>query len=70
LVSCNDLCNLGRVDNINHKNKIYRLAGELRRRGRRPYVRGVAMNPVDHPHGGNTSIGRQPISIWDVITQR
>jgi len=36
----------------------------MRWKGIRPYVRGVAMNPIDHPHGGNTSIGRQPVSLW------
>lgn len=64
LVNCNNLCNVGRIDNIDHRYKRYTKAGQLRRKGKRPYVRGVAMNPIDHPHGGNTSIGRQPISIW------
>lgn len=64
LVDCNNLCNIGRIDNIDHRYKRYTKAGELRRKGKRPYVRGVAMNPIDHPHGGNTAIGRQPVSIW------
>lgn len=47
-------------------------AGAARRRGRRPTVRGVAMNPVDHPHGGGegrTSGGRHPVSPWGVPTK-
>ena len=52
LVNCNNLCNIGRIDNIDHRYKRYTKAGQLRRKGKRPYVRGVAMNPVDHPHGG------------------
>jgi len=52
------------LDNIYNNIFSYNKAGDLRRKGRRPCVRGVAMNPIDHPHGGNTSIGRQPVSIW------
>lgn len=44
-------------------------AGQNRNRGRRPHVRGVAMNPVDHPHGGNTSGGRCSISFSGVLSK-
>ena len=47
-------------------------SGEMRRRGVRPTVRGVAMNPVDHPHGGGegrTSGGRHPVSPWGMPTK-
>jgi len=64
LLNCNSIASVGRLDNINHNLVKYKKAGELRRRGFRPHVRGVAMNPIDHPHGGNTSIGRHPVSLW------
>jgi len=62
LLDTNTIASIGRIDNINHNSVIYRKAGILRRKGYRPHVRGVAMNPIDHPHGGNTSIGRHPVS--------
>jgi len=64
LLNCNNVATMGRLDNLLHNKMVYKKAGALRRRGIRPYVRGVAMNPIDHPHGGNTSIGRQPVSLW------
>ena len=48
-------------------------AGRNRWKGKRPHVRGVAMNPVDHPHGGGegkTSGGRHPVSPWGVPEKR
>ena len=45
---------LGRASNISHKNEFFVKAGYSRNNGVRPSVRGVAMNPVDHPHGGRT----------------
>lgn len=47
----------------------YYKAGQLRNKGKRPHVRGVAMNPVDHPHGGNTSGGRPSISKYGVLSK-
>jgi large subunit ribosomal protein L2 len=47
-------CNLGRVSNMLHYKEIYANAGFSRNRGYRPITRGVAKNPVDHPHGGRT----------------
>ena len=41
-------------------------AGENRKRGRRPKVRGIAMNPIDHPHGGRTDGGRPSCTPWGV----
>lgn len=58
---------LGEVSNANHKNRSLGKAGRSRWMGKRPHVRGVAMNPVDHPHGGGegkTSGGRHPVSPW------
>jgi len=64
LLDCNNLAVIGRLDNLNHINIKLTKAGQNRNKGIRPHVRGVAMNPIDHPHGGNTSIGRQPVSPW------
>lgn len=64
LLDCNNLAVIGRLDNLNHINRKLTKAGQNRNKGIRPHVRGVAMNPIDHPHGGNTSIGRQPVSPW------
>jgi large subunit ribosomal protein L2 len=47
-------CNLGRVSNMLHYKEIYAKAGYFRNIGFRPITRGVAKNPVDHPHGGRT----------------
>jgi len=58
---------IGQVGNIDHELQVYGKAGVMRWRGRRPKVRGVAMNPVDHPLGGGegkTSGGRPPVSPW------
>jgi large subunit ribosomal protein L2 len=60
------------VGNIDHENVVLGKAGASRWRGRRPKVRGVAMNPVDHPHGGGegkTSGGRHPVSPWGTPTK-
>ena len=61
------LATIGVVGNKNHQNIKIGKAGRSRWLGRRPKVRGVAMNPVDHPHGGGegrTSGGRHPVSPW------
>ncbi|KJW05896.1 ribosomal Proteins L2, C-terminal domain protein, partial [Orientia tsutsugamushi str. UT144] len=63
---------VGSVSNIDHKNISYGKAGRVRWLGRRPVVRGVAMNPVDHPHGGGegkTSGGRHPVTPWGKKTK-
>ena len=52
---------IGRVSNLEHSAVRIGKAGKKRHMGRRPYVRGTAMNPVDHPHGGGE--GRQPIGL-------
>lgn len=44
-------------------------AGENRDKGKRPQVRGCAMNPVDHPHGGRTRGGKIPVTPWGVVTK-
>ena len=60
---------LGRVANLDFKLvKLYK-AGQQRWRGRRPIVRGIAMNPVDHPHGGRTNGGRCSVTPWGILTK-
>jgi len=63
---------LGEVSNSEHNLRSLGKAGATRWRGVRPTVRGVAMNPVDHPHGGGegrTSGGRHPVTPWGVPTK-
>ena len=63
---------IGEVSNTEHSLRKLGKAGAKRWRGIRPTVRGVAMNPVDHPHGGGegrTSGGRHPVSPWGVPTK-
>lgn len=63
---------LGQVGNLEHKNIVWGKAGATRWRGRRPTVRGVAMNPVDHPMGGGegrSSGGRHPCTPWGKPTK-
>jgi len=63
---------IGEVSNSEHNLRSLGKAGAKRWRGVRPTVRGVAMNPVDHPHGGGegrTSGGRHPVSPWGVPTK-
>jgi large subunit ribosomal protein L2 len=63
---------IGQVSNQEHENIKIGKAGRARWKGVRPTVRGVAMNPVDHPHGGGegrTSGGRHPVTPWGVPTK-
>ena len=63
---------IGEVGNNEHSLRQLGKAGAKRWRGIRPTVRGVAMNPVDHPHGGGegkTSGGRHPVSPWGTPTK-
>jgi large subunit ribosomal protein L2 len=72
LIPRNCYATLGQVGNVDHKNVIWGKAGASRWRGRRPSVRGVAMNPVDHPMGGGegrSSGGRHPCTPWGVPTK-
>ncbi len=66
------LATVGAVSNPDHQNQKLGKAGRTRWMGKRPHVRGVAMNPVDHPHGGGegkTSGGRHPVSPWGKPTK-
>ena len=63
---------IGEVGNEEHSLRQIGKAGAMRWRGIRPTVRGVAMNPVDHPHGGGegkTAAGRDPVSPWGTKTK-
>jgi large subunit ribosomal protein L2 len=63
---------VGQVGNLDHENVSLGKAGRSRWLGTRPHVRGVAMNPVDHPLGGGegkTSGGRHPVSPWGMPTK-
>lgn len=63
---------IGSVSNSDHQNRSIGKAGRNRWLGKRPCVRGVAMNPIDHPHGGGegrTSGGRHPVTPWGVPTK-
>lgn len=70
LAAC--LATIGQVGNVNHENISVGKAGRSRWLGRRPKVRGVAMNPVDHPLGGGegrSSGGRHPVTPWGKPTK-
>jgi large subunit ribosomal protein L2 len=63
---------IGQIGNLDYENISIGKAGRNRWLGKRPHVRGVAMNPVDHPHGGGegkSSGGRHPVTPWGVPTK-
>ncbi|MFZ5618262.1 MAG: 50S ribosomal protein L2 [Pseudomonadota bacterium] len=66
------MATIGAVSNADHLNETVGKAGRQRHKGNRPSVRGVAMNPIDHPHGGGegrTSGGRHPVTPWGKPTK-
>jgi large subunit ribosomal protein L2 len=66
------LASVGAVSNPDHSNENLGKAGRNRWKGKKPHVRGVVMNPVDHPHGGGegrTSGGRHPVTPWGKPTK-
>jgi large subunit ribosomal protein L2 len=72
LVPSDCFATIGVVSNLDHKNQSFSKAGRKRWMGIKPHVRGVAMNPVDHPHGGGegkTSGGRHPVTPWGKPTK-
>lgn len=72
MVQTDCLATIGAVSNADHQNESIAKAGRKRWMGVRPTVRGVAMNPVDHPHGGGegkTSGGRHPVTPWGKKTK-
>lgn len=72
LVHANCRATIGEVSNSEHQNEVLGKAGRNRWKGKRPRVRGVAMNPVDHPMGGGegrTSGGGHPVSPWGQLAK-
>lgn len=72
MISLKCMATIGQVGNVDHMNVALGKAGKSRYRGRRPHVRGVAMNPVDHPMGGGegrTSGGGHPQSPWGQLAK-
>jgi len=72
MVPASCMATIGAVSNPDHQNEVIGKAGRNRWKGKRPHVRGVAMNPVDHPHGGGegkTSGGRHPVTPWGKPTK-
>ncbi len=67
------MATVGQIGNLDHENVTVGKAGRSRWMGKRPHVRGVAMNPVDHPHGGGEGKSGQgnphPVSPWGVQTK-
>ena len=62
---------IGQLGNVEHENEVIGKAGRQRHKGKRPSVRGIAMNPVDHPHGGGearSTSGRPPTTPWGQMT--
>jgi large subunit ribosomal protein L2 len=72
LIHLDCMATMGKVGNIEHENTTSGKAGRSRWLGKRPKVRGVAMNPVDHPMGGGegkSSGGRHPVTPWGKKTK-
>ena len=72
MVPARCMATVGAVSNADNKNTNMGKAGRNRWLGKRPSVRGVAMNPIDHPHGGGegrSSGGRHPVSPWGLPTK-
>ena len=72
LIKINCMATIGRVGNVEHSSIVMGKAGRKRWLGIRPTVRGVAMNPVDHPMGGGegrTSGGGHPKSPWGLLSK-
>jgi large subunit ribosomal protein L2 len=72
MVPAGCMATVGAVSNPDNSNTSFAKAGRMRWKGRKPVVRGVAMNPIDHPHGGGegrTSGGRHPVTPWGKSTK-
>lgn len=69
IIPAKSKASLGQISNENYRNIIIGKAGRSRWLNIRPTVRGVAMNPIDHPHGGNTGGGKHPKTPWSRLTK-
>lgn len=70
IVQLDSFVTIGRCSNIFNLNVVYGKAGYLKFRGKKPKNRGVARNPVDHPHGGRTKSNSPEVSPWGWIAKR
>ncbi len=71
MIHINCRATVGQLGNVEHENQVIGKAGRSRHLGKRPSVRGIAMNPVDHPHGGGearSTSGRPPTTPWGQMT--
>jgi large subunit ribosomal protein L2 len=68
-VGINSFATIGVISNLQHNLTCLGKAGRNRHLGRRPIVRGIAMNPVDHPHGGRSNGGRPSVTPWGLPTK-
>ena len=71
MIHVNCRATVGQLGNVEHENQVIGKAGRSRHLGKRPSVRGIAMNPVDHPHGGGearSTSGRPPTTPWGQMT--
>lgn len=68
-IKLSSFATVGIVSNLQHNLVVLGKAGKKRHLGRRPIVRGIAMNPVDHPHGGRTNGGRPSVTPWGLPTK-
>ena len=68
-VPVNSFSTIGKISNIEHNLLCVGKAGKSRLKGIRPSVRGIAMNPVDHPHGGRTNGGMPSVTPWGIPTK-
>jgi large subunit ribosomal protein L2 len=71
MIHVNCRATVGQLGNVEHENQVIGKAGRSRHLGKRPAVRGIAMNPVDHPHGGGearSTSGRPPTTPWGQMT--
>ena len=69
MVHANCMATIGAVSNPDHANEVMGKAGRNRWKGVRPAVRGIAMNPVDHPNGGRTNGGKHWVTPWGISTK-
>ena len=69
MVHANCMATIGAVSNPDHANTVIGKAGRSRWLGKRPTVRGIAMNPVDHPNGGRTNGGKHWVTPWGISTK-
>jgi large subunit ribosomal protein L2 len=69
MVHANCMASIGAVSNPDHGNTVIGKAGRSRWLGKRPTVRGIAMNPVDHPNGGRTNGGKHWATPWGISTK-